>query len=171
VTSPSNPATGETISFVAPIDGKIYDNAEAAAEIYGNPLISVDSTNHTVTVTFTPPASGPNPGVYFVSGIDGEFGPLAAGSWVFQIFTNSGSLALSTNFDVGATALGIALAGDQVVLCWPALGSNFVLQTATNLSTGSWSNITDGIATSGTNYVFTNDITCQAAYFRLQAGQ
>jgi uncharacterized repeat protein (TIGR03803 family) len=65
-------------------------------------------------------------------------------------------------------SLGISATGDQVVISWPASVPNYVLQTASDLSSGSWSNITSGIATVGTNYVFTNDATGQTAFFRLQ---
>ncbi len=64
--------------------------------------------------------------------------------------------------------LAIAPAGNQAVLSWPAWASNFVLQTETNLAAGNWSNITSGISTVGTNFVFTAPLTGQSAFFRLQ---
>ena len=65
-------------------------------------------------------------------------------------------------------ALGIAPAGDQFVIVWPAWATNFVLQTAPDLTSGNWSNISSGTVTLGTNYVFTNTLTSQTAFFRLQ---
>jgi hypothetical protein len=172
VISPAAPVAGETISFVAPSDGKIYDNAQAAADICGNPLISVDPNNYMVTVTFTAAQDDPIPGPLLVSGVDGQFGPLLAGTWCFQVLSNSGALLFSSTFTVTGPpvppSLGIALAGNQVVLIWPALATNYVLQTATDLSSGIWSSLTNGIAISGTNCVFTNATSSQAAYFRLQ---
>jgi hypothetical protein len=169
VTTPSAPTTSDTISFVAPTDGKVYLNSIAAAVSCGNPIISVDSTNRIVAVTFTAPLDEAIPNVaILVSGINGQFGPLGAGNWVFEVFTNSGSLALSNNFIVTGPRLGMALASNQVVLSWPAAASNYVLQAATDLSSGHWSNITNGITSNGTNYVFTSAISTQAAYFRLE---
>jgi len=56
-----------------------------------------------------------------------------------------------------------------VLLLWPADSGSFNLQTLTNLASGTWSDITSGIATVGTNFVHTNTITGKAAFFRLQA--
>jgi hypothetical protein len=42
------------------------------------------------------------------------------------------------------------------------------LQTTPDLSAGSWSNITSGITVAGSNYTFTNTMSGQAAFFRLQ---
>jgi len=64
--------------------------------------------------------------------------------------------------------LGIVAAGNQAVISWTASAPNYVLQTATNLFSGLWSNITNGIITNGLNYSFTGTVTNQIAYFRLQ---
>jgi uncharacterized repeat protein (TIGR03803 family) len=64
-------------------------------------------------------------------------------------------------------SLAILPAGNQTVISWTASTSNYILQAATDLSSGSWSNVTSAISTSGSNYVFTNAATNQAAYFRL----
>jgi uncharacterized repeat protein (TIGR03803 family) len=64
--------------------------------------------------------------------------------------------------------LSIAFMTGQGVISWPAWGSNFALQATTRLYSGNWSNITDGPAIIGTNYVFTNILDEQAGYFRLQ---
>jgi hypothetical protein len=42
------------------------------------------------------------------------------------------------------------------------------LQTSTNLSSGSWSNVISGISTVGTNYVLTNTVNSKTAFFRLR---
>jgi hypothetical protein len=168
VTTPAILTPADTISFVSPVDGKIYQNAEAAADICGNPLISVDVTNQIVAVNFTPPLDEPIPGPFLVSGIDGQFGPIGAGTWQFLVFSNSGALIFSTNFSVANPSLGIVLAGKQVVLSWAVWASNYVLQTAADLSSGSWRNVTNGISTNGASCIFTNTVGGQAAYFRLQ---
>jgi uncharacterized repeat protein (TIGR03803 family) len=64
-------------------------------------------------------------------------------------------------------ALVIAATGNQVVISWPVSPTNYVLQSTGGLFSGSWSNITDGIATSGNNCVLTNVMSSQAAFFRL----
>jgi hypothetical protein len=163
VTSPAAPTITDTISFIAPANGESYLNAYAAADAYGNPVISVDSTNRIVSVTFTAPLNEAIPQiVLLVGGVDGQCGPLDGGSWVFNILTNS------YTFTVAGPALGIAPAGDRVVLSWSALGSNYVLQAASDVAAGSWSNITNGITTNGTGYVFTKTISSQTAYYRLK---
>jgi hypothetical protein len=168
VISPVDPNTADTISFVAPAEGEGGMNYFAAADTYGNPAISVDSTNRTVSVTFSAPLDEPIPNVVLpVSGVDGQIGPLKAGTWVFEILTNA------YTFNVAGPSLGITPAGNQVVISWTASGSNLVLQAATDLSTGNWSNVTTGITTNavapnGITYVFTNAVSSQAAYFRLK---
>ncbi len=65
--------------------------------------------------------------------------------------------------------LSIAKAGAaQAVISWPSSASNFVLQTTPNLNSKTWSNITSGITTIGSNFVLTNALTGQAAFFRLE---
>ena len=43
------------------------------------------------------------------------------------------------------------------------------LQNSTNLSSGNWGDLTTGIFTSGTNFVFTNATSGSPAFFRLKA--
>jgi uncharacterized repeat protein (TIGR03803 family) len=68
----------------------------------------------------------------------------------------------------GAPSLAIVPSGKQVVISWPASAWTYVLQTTTNLASGSWGDITSGITTAGSNNVFTSTASGQAAYFRLQ---
>jgi uncharacterized repeat protein (TIGR03803 family) len=65
-------------------------------------------------------------------------------------------------------SLGITTASNQVVISWPASVTNYILQSSAKLFPGSWSNITTGITTNGLDYVCTNAVTNQAAFFRLQ---
>jgi uncharacterized repeat protein (TIGR03803 family) len=67
-----------------------------------------------------------------------------------------------------APPLSIAPAGNQVAISWPSWATNFVLQTATDLPSGNWSNITNGFVTNGSSYLFTINATSEAAYFRLR---
>src|SRR5271169_3738997 len=41
---PAAPTIADNISFIAPANGEVYLNDIAAADAFGNPLISVDST-------------------------------------------------------------------------------------------------------------------------------
>jgi len=169
VITPAAPNSTNPIGFVAPIDGNVYLNAIEAADVCGNPIISVISNSHLITVTFTPRLDESIPNIAILdSGIDGKLGPLAAGSWGFEVFSNSGALISSNAFTVTGPVLGIERAGNQVVLSWPALTSNYVLQATADLSSGSWRTITNGIANNGASFVFTNIIGSQTAYFRLQ---
>jgi len=64
--------------------------------------------------------------------------------------------------------MGITTAGNKIILSWPTNATSFTLQFITNLSSGSWSNVTSGISTVGTNYVFTNTVDGNASFFRLK---
>jgi hypothetical protein len=164
VMEPADPTTTNTVSFFSPANGREYINAADAESVYGIPLISVDSTNFTISVTFTPPTDGPVPQIVMpVKGVDGQFGPLAPGTWSFQILDQTNTFTV-----VAAPALGITPAGNGFVLTWPAQLSNMALQVATDLSSGSWSTITNGISTNGNSCVFTNVPGGQSAFFRLQ---
>ena len=65
-------------------------------------------------------------------------------------------------------SLAIASAGNQIVLSWPTNAASFSLQSVTNLTSGSWSNVTSGIATNGSNYVYTNTPSGTVGFFRLK---
>ena len=58
--------------------------------------------------------------------------------------------------------MGVTMAGGQVFICYPTSGSNFVLQTATNLN-GPWGNASNGVP--AISVLFSN--TSSAAFFRL----
>jgi len=103
------------------------------------------------------------------------------GGWPQGALMLSGSTLYGTTYDGGvqdngtvfalilpAPTLAIAPAGNQIVISWPTSPTNYVMQVACDLSSGSWTNITSGIATNGNNFVLTNAMSSQAAYFRLQ---
>ena len=56
-----------------------------------------------------------------------------------------------------------------VVVSWPSSATNYTLQTNANLSSGSWGNVTSGISTVSTNDVFTNTVSGNPDFFRLQS--
>ena len=58
---------------------------------------------------------------------------------------------------------------NTAVISWPSSATNYTLQTSTNLSSGSWSNITGGITTVSTNDVLSNNVNGKAGFFRLQS--
>jgi hypothetical protein len=89
--NPANPTTTNVISFVAPTDGKIYLNDCMASVANGNPALTVDSTNQTITVSFSAPVTNVFCPAFVapVSGVDGQFGPLSAGTWVLDILQNT----------------------------------------------------------------------------------
>lgn len=95
---------------------------------------------------------------------------ILSGNTLYGTASGGGSGGTGTVFALALPwpSLGIVPAGNQVVLSWPASAPNFVLQTATDLASGSWSNITNGIVSDGTNYFSTNAVTSQNAFFRLQ---
>lgn len=84
--NPAQPTTTNVISFVAPTDGNVYVNFCFASVVNGNPAITVDVTNQTIAVSFSPPLTNiACPLVVLpVSGVEGEIGPLSAGTWVFE---------------------------------------------------------------------------------------
>ena len=63
--------------------------------------------------------------------------------------------------------LSVASVGNQVILFWPVLATNYVLQTTANLATGPWVPATNGVATVGDQYVLTNNASGAAAFYRL----
>jgi len=65
-------------------------------------------------------------------------------------------------------SLQITSSGGQIVLSWPLSASDYVLESATNLSTPAfWTPQSNGIAISGSNFVLTNFPTLPAAFYRL----
>ncbi|HKW28348.1 MAG TPA: kelch repeat-containing protein [Verrucomicrobiae bacterium] len=63
--------------------------------------------------------------------------------------------------------LQIALSGGKAVLTWPSSATNAVLETTTNLSSGSWTMLTNGVALVSTNFVLTNSLNSRSAFYRL----
>jgi uncharacterized repeat protein (TIGR03803 family) len=121
--------------------------------------MSTDGTDFTNLYVFTGGSDGSLPDELILSG-NTLYGTASYGG--------SGSDGTIFALTLPVPSLGIAPAGNQIVLSWPASAPNFVLQTAPVLTTGSWSNITNGIFTNGPICVLTNTVGTQAAFFRLQ---
>jgi len=140
---PANPTTTNVISFVAPTDGKAYINYCLAAVVNGNPAITVDVTNQIITVSFSPPPTNVAcPEIVLpVDGVEGQFGPLTAGTWVFDILQN----AYMFNVTEVPLLLSIrALTNSSALqLEWPVSGDTFALEYNDNLAQGNWQAVTN----------------------------
>jgi hypothetical protein len=102
--TPTNPTTSSTISFAGPLDVASYGNSCAAeASLGGTPKITVDSVNKNIDLWFQGPAPTMCPLIYMpVCGLDGTFGPLAAGKWSFRCT----ALGVYITFTVAETSGG-----------------------------------------------------------------
>ena len=109
----------------------------------------------------------------FTNGTDGAWpysGLVLSGNTLFGAASSANNSGVGTVFALTLMPpLGIATASNQIVLSWPIWAPNCSLQTSTNLSSGNWSNVADGITIVGTNYVFTKTMNGHAAFFRLQS--
>jgi uncharacterized repeat protein (TIGR03803 family) len=132
--------------------------------------LSIGSTQFTTVYSFSPVDP-----INFTTNSDGVApfaGLFLSGDAFYGTAQNGGGSGDGTVFALILAALppslAIALVETNALISWPASASDYTLQTATNLTSGIWSNITSGIGVLGTNSVFTNLATRSAAYFRLQ---
>jgi len=140
--SPVAPTTTNGISFVAATDGKVYLNGCIASVQNGSPTITVDSTNQIIAVSFSPVTNSPCPLVVTpVSGLDGQFGPLKAGTWRFDV--------LQSSYAFRVTEVPVALSihrlkgSSSFQLDWPVSGDEFRLEASDALSAGNWQTVTN----------------------------
>jgi len=63
--------------------------------------------------------------------------------------------------------LQIALSGNLALVSWPSSATNVVLETTTNLVTGNWTVLTNGVVVVGSNFVLTNNANGRSAFYRL----
>jgi len=128
--------------------------------------MNTDGSAFTLLYSFTALAWG----TYTNSDGAGPGGLVLSGNTLYGAAAGGGSGGTGTIFalTLPVPSSGIAQAVNQVVISWPAWAANYALQTAPDLSSGSWSNLTSGIITDGTNYLFTNTPASQTAFFRLQ---
>jgi uncharacterized repeat protein (TIGR03803 family) len=150
----------------------LYGTATAGGATYNGTVftLSTNSTGFTTVYNFTALDAVNN-----ITNSDGSgptAGLTASGSTFYGAAGGGGASGDGTVFAVSLGAapplLVIAPVGDNVVLFWPTAASNFGLQTSTDLLSGGWSNISSGIFTAGTNFVFTNGVSRPTAFFRLQ---
>ncbi len=93
--TPPNPTTNDIIHFSGPTH--VYSNSCVATRTIGLPQLSIDAANRQIELWFKYVPPGPCPMVYDpVCGLQGQFGPLDAGDWLFF----SRDLLFSTSFDV-----------------------------------------------------------------------
>jgi hypothetical protein len=80
---PDNPSTSDVITFSGPTD--VFSNdCVGEQRLGGAPQIIIDSGSKTILLWFRPPAPAVCPMIWDpVAGLEGEFGPLAAGEWLF----------------------------------------------------------------------------------------
>ncbi len=81
---PQKPTTNDIISFTIPID--VFDNQwQAEQSLGGTPTLIIDVVQKRIDLQFEPPApEDPIPTEYDpVCGLQGYFGPLEEGSWLF----------------------------------------------------------------------------------------
>ena len=96
---------------------------------------------------------------------------ILSGNTLYGTASRGGSSGQGTVFALSLPfppSMGITTAGNKIILSWPTNVASFTLHSTTYLSSGSWSNVTSGISTVGTNYVFTNTISGNGWFFRLK---
>jgi len=166
--NPTNLTTTNTISFVTPTDGKIYANACFACVSCGSPAITIDTTNQTITVSFSAPLSNSVcPDIAApVSGVDGQLGPLSAGTWVFGILQNA------YPFSVAEAPLLLSIQAltnsSMFQLDWPVSGDTFVLEFKEGLAPGDWQAVTNPPTTSSNRNMVQIQSDSGSRFFRLR---
>jgi len=81
---PKIPTTNDSVSFTIPTD--VFDNQwQAEQSLGGTPILIIDSAQKTINLIFEPPVPADPPQTEYdpVSGLEGYFGPLEEGTWLF----------------------------------------------------------------------------------------
>ena len=82
---PNHPEPSDTITFSGPLNFIYSSSCNARGSLGGTPLITVDTFNREVILSFVGPPPESCAAVWApVSGLQGDFGPLAAGYWIFK---------------------------------------------------------------------------------------
>ena len=141
---------------------------DGAVNVYYDQYLAATSCNSTFTWSVISgsippgltgdPASGEIYGTPTTAGIYNSTVQVTDG-----ISTNSKAFSITISNSVPPPPVSIAPGGGQVVVYYPVSGSNYVLETTTNLSTGPWVPATGGVPV--TALTFSN--TAPAAFFRL----
>jgi hypothetical protein len=166
--NPANPTTTNGITFVAPTDGKGGINDCFASVVNGNPAITVDVTNKTIKVSFSPPLTNVAcPLIVLpVSGVEGEIEPLSAGTWVFEILQN--------HYTVGVTEAPLLLSMQALTnssgfqFDWPITGDTFALEFNDSLALGNWQAVTNVPTTSSNRNTVQIEGDSGSRFFRLR---
>jgi hypothetical protein len=100
---PSSPSTSDTITFSGPTN--VYSNSCVGTKnLGGTPQISVDPVSKVILLWFQGPVPAVCTMIYMpVAGLQGDFGPLAAGDWTFT------SLSKDLNFEIRFRVAGKAM--------------------------------------------------------------
>jgi hypothetical protein len=153
--------------------------------VFSVPLQSVTFTRIAISGGFSTPIwtatayAGANAvGSVGVNSIDGDTGQPAhtytiSGHGITSLtingngfgFTAAASAPLDDFYMTPDVALGIAAAGSQSVLYWPAGATNYTLQSTTNIAGGNWTTVTNGTPIIGVT--LSNNVPTR--FFRLQA--
>jgi hypothetical protein len=98
---PVEPTPSDIITFAGPT--KVYSNScVAESGLGGTPQLLIDSVSKVILLWFEGPAPEMCPLIYMpVCGLEGDFGPLAAGEWTFT--TLSKDIAFEIRFSVGGS--------------------------------------------------------------------
>jgi len=83
--TPADPTTNDRIEFVIPTD--VFQNQwQAEKYLGGTPTLVIDTEQRRIDLKFEPPLPSNVPTIYNpVSGLEGYFGPLEEGSWLFYV--------------------------------------------------------------------------------------
>jgi len=168
VLTPASPTTTNLINFIAPTDGQVYANSCWASVSNGEPSISEDATNQTINVSFSPPLTNMVcPAIVVpVSGVDGSFGPLKAGTWTFNILQSS--YAFTVTEAPVLLSIRALTNSSSLRISWPVSGDTYALEFKDRLSFGNWQAVTNAPVTSSNSITVQIDSAPGTRFFRLR---
>lgn len=151
--TPADPTTADVIRFSGPTP--VASNACWAMVALGQPTLRVDTASHDIELSFRalPPGIVCTAEYDPVCGLEGEFGPLEEGDWLF--FSFSPRLSFSISFHVshfGVKELRSVPEG-SVELTWGSQsGVSYTVWSCSDLASGDWVEeatiVCDGLAAS-----------------------
>jgi len=124
--TPTNPSTTNVISFKGPTDQKYGNSCNAEATFGGKPYLSINNSTKTIELKF----QGPPPTTCILIlkpavGLQGDFGPLAAGNWTFKC--THVRIPFQINFTVGGGGARILRVDKNAPLTiWTPDGSSWM---------------------------------------------
>ncbi len=136
--TPANPSTTNVISFKGPTDQRYGNSCNAEAAFGGKPYLAVNSSTRMIELKFQGPAPTVCPLILKPAvGLQGDFGPLAAGNWTFKC--THVRIAFAINFTVGGGGGGRILRVDKnaPLTIWTPDGSSWMR---------AYPNLQDGLA-------------------------